>query len=437
VNIENVSASLIDPNNKINTPFLDSESTTTKVDKREVIEVTEQRKTIKAKGKITRNIPVSLLKPWHGLTPPEFSLHAKINFSLQNQNFEVITTPEIPFTTQPEKTADLSPENFVVLQGDKGEEAKTRSLSIKIQLSGHETDEALEALTLELPNEWSAKSKSNKQQKNKEIDIMIPLGTSQGHYEIKASIDNTPLLQKREISYPHINPQVIFKPCQTNIALVNSQSLCGLKVGWIDGGVDRAWSWAEKLGANVTQISDEELLSGNIMNFDTIVSGVFSGKNRPINNAMDHLRKWMNNGGRYVSQYHRPWDNWDAEKSSPYSLQVGSPSIRWRITDANSAVTIQKPEHHFFKGPNNISEEDFQGWVKERGLYFASNWGQEYTPLLSMSDPGEEPLHGALMHATVGKGDHLHCALNLFYQMDSLVPGAFRLFVNLVSPRNG
>jgi LmbE family N-acetylglucosaminyl deacetylase len=436
VNIENVSASLIDPNNKINTPFLDGGSTAKRVDKREVIEVTGQRKTIKAKSKITKNIPVSLLKPWHGLIPPEFSLHARINFSLHNQNIEVITTPEIPFTTQPENTADLSPENFVILKGDNGEEAKTHSLSIKIQLSGQGTDDALDALTLELPNKWKAKSKSNKQQKNKEINILIPPGTGQGHYQIKASIDNTPLLQKREISYPHINPQVIFKPCQTNIALVNSQSLCGLKVGWIDGGVDRAWFWAEKLGADVTQISDEDLLSGNIMHFDTIVSGVFSGKNRPINSAMEHLREWMKNGGRYISQYHRPWDNWDSEKSAPYSLQIGSPSIRWRITDASSAVTIKKPEHHFFKGPNNISEEDFQGWVKERGLYFASNWGQEYTPLLSMSDPGEEPLHGALMHATVGKGDHLHCSLNLFYQMDNLVPGAFRLFVNLVSPRN-
>mgnify|MGYP001161505863 FL=1 len=437
IKLEKISASLIDPTNKINIPFLDDESTTKNVDKREVIEVTSQRKTITSTAYIKNRIPVPLLKPWHGISPPAVVLHAKVKFSLHGQSFEVVTTPEIPFTTQPETTADISPENIIILQGDKSDNAKTHNVSIKIQLSGQETGAALDALTLDLPSDWSAKSKSNKQQKNKEIDILIPPGTNQGHYEIKASFDNTPLLQKREISHSHINPQVILKPCQANIALVNSQSLSGLKVGWIDGGVDRAWFWAEKLGANVTHITDEDLLSGNIMNFDTIVSGVFSGNSRPINNAMSHLREWMKNGGRYISQYHRPWDNWDSEKSAPYSLQVGSPSIRWRITNANSPVIIKKPEHHFFKGPNNISEEDFEGWVKERGLYFASSWGQEYASLLSMSDPGEEPLHGALMHATVGKGDHLHCALNLFYQMDNLVPGAFRLFVNLVSPRQG
>ena len=151
---------------------------------------------------------------------------------------------------------------------------------------------------------------------------------------------------------------------------------------------------------------------------------------------MNHLREWMVKGGRYISQYHRPWDNWDSALSAPYALQVGSPSIRWRVTDPQSDVTLLKPNHCFFSGPNQISAEDFSGWVKERGLYFASEWDEKYTALLSMSDAGEKPLHGALVHATVGNGDHLHCALNLFYQMDNLVPGAFRLFVNLVTPRN-
>ena len=436
VNLKNITADLVDAENQINTPFTNNECNTPRLDKREVIDVYGHRKSLEASGIIKSNIPVSVLKPWHGLIPQEFGLHAKVNFLLHGQKFEIDVTPQVPFASQPTTTADLSPENFVVLQPNESDTEKSHNLSIKVQLSGDITDKSFEKLNLRTPKEWKTTSKINLVQKNKEFELLIPANASQGRYNVPADIENVPLLQKKKISYAHISSQVIFKPCQTNIALANSKSLSGLRVGWIDGGVDRAWFWAEQLGAKVTQISDEDLLSGNIMHFDTIVSGVFSGKIRPINAAMNHLREWMVKGGRYISQYHRPWDNWDSALSAPYALQVGSPSIRWRVTDPQSDVTLLKPNHCFFSGPNHISTEDFSGWVKERGLYFASEWDEKYTALLSMSDAGEKPLHGALVHATVGNGDHLHCALNLFYQMDNLVPGAFRLFVNLVTPRN-
>jgi|TARA_B110000240_G_scaffold23013_1_gene23361 LmbE family N-acetylglucosaminyl deacetylase len=436
LNIQSINANLVEIENKINTPFTNKECNTSRLDKREVINVNGYRESLAASGIIKSGAPVSLLKPWHGLMPPELGLHAKVNFSLLGQNFDVVVTPQFPFTTQPETTADLSPENFVILQDDESSVGQSRKLSIKVQVSENIIENSLEKLTLSTPKQWKTTSKIKLSQKNKAFEVRIPADARQGQYNITANIEDNPLLQKKKISYPHINPQVVFNPCQTSIAIVNSKSLSGLSIGWIDGGVDRAWFWAEKLGAKVTQISDEDLLSGNIMNFDTIVSGVFSGKSRPINAAINHLREWMSKGGRYVSQYHRPWDNWDVAQSAPYALQVGSPSIRWRVTDPQSEVTLLKPNHEFFNGPNQISTEDFSGWVKERGLYFASEWDEKYTALLSMSDEGENPLHGALVHAIVGKGDHLHCALNLFYQMDNLVPGAFRLFVNLVTPRD-
>ena len=141
----------------------------------------------------------------------------------------------------------------------------------------------------------------------------------------------------------------------------------------------------------MTQLDDDALLSGNLDGFDVIVSGVFAGGTRPINQAMDRLKGWMQAGGRYVSQYHRPQDNWISGQSAPYDLMPGSPSIRWRVTDADAPVKI-----------------------------------------LAMSDAGEDPLYGSLAHAPVGDGSHVHCALNLFYQMDQLVPGAFRIFTNLL-----
>ena len=157
-----------------------------------------------------------------------------------------------------------------------------------------------------------------------------------------------------------------------------------------------------------------------------------AGGTRPINQAMDRLKGWMQAGGRYVSQYHRPQDNWISGQSAPYDLMPGSPSIRWRVTDADAPVKILVPDHELMAGPNQITLADFDGWEKERGLYFASEWGDEYTPILAMSDAGEDPLYGSLAHAPVGNGSHVHCALNLFYQMDQLVPGAFRIFTNLL-----
>jgi len=102
------------------------------------------------------------------------------------------------------------------------------------------------------------------------------------------------------------------------------------------------------------------------------------------------------------------------------------------VTEADALVKILVPDHELMAGPNQITLADFDGWEKERGLYFASEWGDEYTPILAMSDAGEDPLYGSLAHAPVGDGSHVHCALNLFYQMDQLVPGAFRIFTNLL-----
>ncbi|MEC7440759.1 MAG: PIG-L family deacetylase, partial [Pseudomonadota bacterium] len=155
---------------------------------------------------------------------------------------------------------------------------------------------------------------------------------------------------------------------------------------------------------------------------------------RPLNRSMRHIRPWIESGGHFVTQYHRPIDNWDKTQSAPLRLQPGSPSIRWRVTDAAASVRMLQPDHPLLNSPNRITNEDFDGWVKERGLYFASEWDPAYVPLLAMSDTDEAPLEGSLLAARIGAGSHVHCALNLFYQMDHMVVGAFRLFANLMTP---
>jgi hypothetical protein len=134
--------------------------------------------------------------------------------------------------------------------------------------------------------------------------------------------------------------------------------------------------------------------------------------------------------------YHRPGDGWRDGHTPPLRILIGSPSLRWRVTDPAAPVTVLEPHHPLLRTPNEIGTADWDGWVRERGLYFARDWDAAYVPLLAMSDPGEPPLRGALLAAPVGRGRHAHVALALHHQLDALVPGAFRLLANLVARPN-
>jgi hypothetical protein len=147
------------------------------------------------------------------------------------------------------------------------------------------------------------------------------------------------------------------------------------------------------------------------------------------------LHGFVRAGGNLVTLYHRPWDAWDPRRIPPSFLKIGQPSLRWRVTDEAASVTVLEPQHPLLNRPNRIGAADWDGWHKERGLYFAAEWDDAYRPLLSMADPGERPLEGALVSADIGKGRHTHTSLTLHHQMEQLVPGAFRIMTNLIAPR--
>ncbi len=159
-------------------------------------------------------------------------------------------------------------------------------------------------------------------------------------------------------------------------------------------------------------------------------------KMRPgLARAMPALHCWIQDGGTLVTLYHRPWDNWDPETVPPKRLEIGQPSLRWRVTDAKSDVTHLEPDHPVLLHPNRIGPDDWAGWHKERGLYFAKSWDQAYRPLIEMADPGERPHQGALLAADIGRGRHVHTSLVLHHQVEKLVPGAFRLLANIIQRR--
>ena len=254
-----------------------------------------------------------------------------------------------------------------------------------------------------------------------------------GRHSLPVTVDGQPVHVVTPIAYPHIGRTRFVRPLTLDV-LALDLTLPRSRVGYIGGGSDRVGQWLARMGAD-PDILDAEALAGPLSGLDTIVVGIFAYGTRPDLAAANlRLRDWVAAGGHLVTLYHRPSDGWNPDATPPRRLVIGSPSLRWRVTDPAALVTMLLPDHKLLAGPNRITAEDFSGWDKERGLYFASDWDKAYQPLLSMSDEGEAPLLGSLVSAPIGKGRHTHTSLVLHHQLDRLVPGAFRLMANLLQP---
>ncbi|WP_050523352.1 PIG-L family deacetylase [Pseudorhodobacter wandonensis] len=236
------------------------------------------------------------------------------------------------------------------------------------------------------------------------------------------------------IHHPHTGPLLFAAPATLRLR-VAEVALPKARIAYIGGGNDRVDHWLRAMGADVTTLPDSALTAAALAEYDSLVIGIFALRFRPALAAfMPAIHQWVHQGGTLLTLYHRPWDNWDAAHTAPAALEIGKPSLRFRVTDENAHVTPLIPDHPLLNTPNKITEADWQGWVKERGLYFAKSWASAYQPLLQMNDPDEAPHQGALLTARFGKGQHHHCALILHLQMEALVTGAFRLMANLTNP---
>ncbi|MGE5577044.1 MAG: PIG-L family deacetylase [Syntrophothermus sp.] len=234
------------------------------------------------------------------------------------------------------------------------------------------------------------------------------------------------------ISYPHIGRDYMVTKAEDSFLAVNCQIAPGLRVGWVNGGFDRSYEIVRGMGATVDLLGPDEIASGDLSPYDVIVIGIRAYLSRPELSAFNgRLLGYVRDGGFLLVNYHKPGDSLGS--NPPYELVPGSLSIRWRVSDENAPVTVLKPEHAFFNWPNRITGDDWAGWVQERGLYFAMKWAPEYTPLVSMSDPGEDELRGGLLFARYGKGAYTYTGLSWYRQLQALVPGGIRIFANLLS----
>jgi hypothetical protein len=235
--------------------------------------------------------------------------------------------------------------------------------------------------------------------------------------------------QREEISYPHI-PRQLLQPVATLKAVSLDLAIRGKKVGYIAGAGDTVAEAIKQMGYDVTMLDGEDLTTNRLKDFGAVVIGVRAfNVRKDLVAHMPALFAFVESGGNVIEQYNRPGNDLKTDQLTPYSLRLSGD----RVTDENAAVTFLAPEHPMLNAPNKITSADFDGWTQERGIYFPNQWDDHFTPILACNDAGESPLKGGLLVAQYGKGYFVYTGLVFFRELPAGVPGAYRLFANLIS----
>ena len=231
-----------------------------------------------------------------------------------------------------------------------------------------------------------------------------------------------------QMAYSHIPLQTLVLPNETRLVKLDIQKRGNL-IGYIQGAGDVVPQALMQMGYEVENIDPENISVRSLEKFDAVVIGIRAY------NTLDILKfkqpalfEYVNRGGNLIIQYNTS-RGLVTDELAPYKLNLS----RDRVTDEHSKVTFLAPDHAVLNSPNKITSEDFEGWVQERGLYFPDEWAEEFIPVLEMNDKGETPKRGSLLIAPYGKGNYIYTGLSFFREFPAGVPGAFRLFANMLS----
>ena len=236
------------------------------------------------------------------------------------------------------------------------------------------------------------------------------------------------------IAYPHIRPTVWVREAETRIRLADVRRPTVGPIGYVRGASDRVPEALRRAGVPVALLDAPALAGGDLDPYAVIVIGSRAYEtDTALTSHTDRLLDWVRRGGHLVVLYQQY--EFTRGGYAPYPLTINQPHDR--ITDETSPVTVLQPAHAAFRAPNVIGPADWDGWPQERGLYFAGTWDAAYEPLLEMQDPGRPPVRGALLVARHGQGTYVYTGLSFFRALPAGVPGAFRLFFNLLELGRG
>jgi LmbE family N-acetylglucosaminyl deacetylase len=232
-----------------------------------------------------------------------------------------------------------------------------------------------------------------------------------------------------EIDYPHIPRQTVFPAAEAKVVRVDIERR-GTSVGYVMGSGDEVPGALRQVGYRVELLSDEDLDDADLEKFDAVILGVRAYNTRPrLRLRQKRLLEYVERGGTLIVQYNTADSSVANLNLGPYPFKLSQD----RVTLEEAPVKLLAPQDPLLLAPNKITAADFAGWVQERGLNFPNEWNEKYQPLFASNDPGEPEKRGGTLVARYGKGTYIYTSYAWFRQLPAGVPGAYRLFVNMIS----
>ncbi|MEQ9422802.1 MAG: PIG-L family deacetylase [Cyclobacteriaceae bacterium] len=369
---------------------------------------------------------------------PALSIEATIKIGDQFFDYElpVIYKRNDPVDGEVYRPLEISPpvtlniEEKVYVFADN----EPREVIVNVKAAGNDLTGSVK---LDLPKEWRSEPASvdyNLSIKGSEETIMFSVfpPKNQDTAEIRAiaTVNNGQEYDQSlvRIEYDHIPTQTLYPTSNTKLVKLDIQRK-GQNIGYIAGAGDEIPASLEQIGYRVWELQDEEITAEKLADFDAVIIGIRAyNTNDRLKFHQDKLFDYVEKGGTMIVQYNTSF-RLVTDNIAPDSLTMG----RDRVSVEEADIRVLKPDHPVLNYPNKITKADFDNWVQERGLYFPSDWSENFEAILSSNDPGEDPRDGGLLVLKHGKGHYIYTGYSWFRQLPAGVPGAYRIFTNMIS----
>jgi LmbE family N-acetylglucosaminyl deacetylase len=346
------------------------------------------------------------------------------------------TVETMPLELVPAVTLSVDPEQIMLPVN-----RPSRAFQLLARIHYHGKAPAQVQAGVEVPEGWSVTPVSSIDfpgagDRLARFTVTPPEGIAQGAYRLKpyARLGSRSFATSYE-ALPSDPSRHVSEPAVAQAHVLDLTIPSSLRIGYVAAGIDPVPESLRQLGVNVTMLDEAALAFGDLSHFDAIVIGIRAYELRPdLMSANHRLLDYVQNGGTLVVQYERDFA-WNKLLPAPFRATMDQPAER--ITNENSPVRFVDPNSPLLNYPNRITQDDFRGWIQERGLYFWGQWDPRYQTVLAMHDPGESDALGGLVWARDGKGVYIYTGLSFFRQLPAGVPGAYRLFVNLLCASRG
>ncbi|WP_432411227.1 PIG-L family deacetylase [Rasiella sp. SM2506] len=372
---------------------------------------------------------------------PETPAPEQVVFSIQLQNTEISIAKDVvnkfndpvkgevyqPLEVLPVVTSSI-PEKVLIFSSEESRQVPVTVTAGRDNITG--------SVTLQHPKGWQvtpAQAVFNIETKGQtqtlQFTVTPPKDQSEGYLRSLAQMGDQ-FFDKElvTIDYDHIPYQRVLLPSEVKIVRIGIEKK-GQNIGYIEGAGDAIPQSLREIGYDVTTIAPSEIVAGSLKQYDAIVVGIRAYNTVPeLAFKQTELNTYVENGGTLLLQYNTS-HRLVTPDIGPYTITLS----RDRVTDEFSKVTILAPKHPVLNSPNKITQADFDNWVQERGLYFPSAWDEKFTPILGMKDKDYDESKGSLLVAPYGKGYYIYTGLSFFRELPAGVPGAYRLFANLLS----